>query len=455
MALIRAYAVPHPPLAVPGIGDDEKRKIEKTLAALDEIAREIAALTPETIVFLTPHNVMYADYFHISPGRGAKGDLSRFRAGEARFEIEYDAELAEAFSGDNAGALGEKDAALDHGVMVPMWFINRRCPDYRAVRVSPSGLEPSEHYRFGRRLAEAADRLGRKTVLVASGDLSHKLSADAPYGFAPEGAAFDGVVTQAFSSGDFLPLFTISEDLRERAGECGYGPFMILAGCFDGLRVDARLLSYEGPFGVGYAAASFAPGPPAPGRDFLERYAEIALTGARARQSGEDAYRALARQSLEYAVRNGGFLPLPGGLPKEMLDRKAGAFVSLHKNGRLRGCIGTIAPTRDCVALEIIRNAVSAGLEDTRFGPVTEPELPFLTYKVDILSAPETISGPDELDVKRYGVIVSSGSRRGLLLPNLDGVATVEEQVAIARQKGGIPSGAPITLERFEVVRYE
>jgi AmmeMemoRadiSam system protein A len=127
----------------------------------------------------------------------------------------------------------------------------------------------------------------------------------------------------------------------------------------------------------------------------------------------------------------------------------------LHKNGRLRGCIGTIAPTKANVALEIIQNAVSAGLQDSRFEPVNISELPLLTYKVDVLSEPETIAGPEELDVKRYGVIVSSGNRRGLLLPNLDGVDTVDEQVSIARKKGGIPDNAPVNLERFEVIRHE
>jgi AmmeMemoRadiSam system protein A len=148
-------------------------------------------------------------------------------------------------------------------------------------------------------------------------------------------------------------------------------------------------------------------------------------------------------------------MPLPVGLPEEMTSSRAGAFVSLHKYGRLRGCIGTIMATQDSVALEIIRNAVSAAVHDNRFEPVTADELPFLTYKVDILSPPEPIGGMDELDVERYGVIVSSSGRRGLLLPNLDGVDTVEQQVAIARQKGGIREDEAFTLERFEVVRHE
>jgi AmmeMemoRadiSam system protein A len=219
--------------------------------------------------------------------------------------------------------------------------------------------------------------------------------------------------------------------------------------------VETRLLSYEGPLGVGYAVASVQTGAADASRDILAQYEKAVLGAAKEAQESEDAYRALARQSLEHTIITGGKLPLPADLPAELVDERAGVFVTLYKQGRLRGCIGTIAPTTACVATEIIGNAVSSGLNDHRFDPVTKQELPYLTYKVDVLKAPERIAGPEELDVKRYGVIVTSGGRRGLLLPNLDGIDTVEEQIAIARQKGGISASAEVTLERFEVVRHE
>ena len=137
-----------------------------------------------------------------------------------------------------------------------------------------------------------------------------------------------------------------------------------------------------------------------------------------------------------------------------MTARRAGAFVSLHIHGQLRGCIGTISPMTANLASEIISNAVSAGNYDPRFSPVREDELPFLEYSVDVLSSAEPIDSMAELDVKRYGVIVSCGGRRGLLLPDLDGVDTPEQQVDIARRKGGIGKNEPYTLERFEVVRH-
>ncbi|MCL2151826.1 MAG: AmmeMemoRadiSam system protein A [Oscillospiraceae bacterium] len=493
MAIIAAYAMPHPPLAIPGVGRGQEKEIANTLAAFDEAAREIASCAPETIVYITPHNVIYADYFHISPGTSARGDFSQFRDGKTQLATEYDVELAleieqlaEA-SGIPAGGLGERDKKLDHGVMVPMWFIDRAFAgggggggggyigreavgageaakpggnaesplNPRSVRVSQSGMAPTDHYKIGQILVEAAENTGRRTILIASSDMSHKLKSDGPYGYVPEGPEFDEKFAKCLDDGDFLELMKIPASLRERAAECGYNSLMVLAGCFDKRKVSSRLLSYEGPYGVGYAIASFKPGEHDESRDFLDQFERYSREETAKSRDGEDEYRALARSSLEHTIMNGGELAVPKGLSGELLKNRAGVFVSLYKNGRLRGCIGTIAPTTKSVAHEIIQNAISAGLKDTRFDPVTADELPHLVYKVDVLSEAEPIDGPEALDVRRYGVIVSSGYRRGLLLPNLDGVDTVEEQISIARQKAGISEGTPIKLERFEVVRHE
>ena len=137
-----------------------------------------------------------------------------------------------------------------------------------------------------------------------------------------------------------------------------------------------------------------------------------------------------------------------------MRERRAGAFVSLKKDGQLRGCIGTILPTRGTLAEEIMQNAISACSRDPRFSPVEEEELEDLIYSVDVLSEPERIFSPKELDVKRYGVIVESNGKRGLLLPDLSGVDTVEQQLEIARQKGSIGPREEVQLWRFEVVRH-
>ena len=171
----------------------------------------------------------------------------------------------------------------------------------------------------------------------------------------------------------------------------------------------------------------------------------------------------LARATIDKYVRTRKWLKIPDDLPSELvsamppeaLNNRAGCFVSVHKSGMLRGCIGTIAPVRKSIAEEIICNAVSAVSRDPRFDMVREDELDLLEINVDILGEPEDISGPDELDVKRYGVIVSCGSKKGLLLPDLEGVDTVADQISIAMRKGGIKPTDDYHLQRFEVVRYK
>ena len=141
----------------------------------------------------------------------------------------------------------------------------------------------------------------------------------------------------------------------------------------------------------------------------------------------------------------------------ELQTRCAGVFVSYHvrSTDELRGCIGTISATTSNVLTEICRNTVSAGTNDPRFSPISRDELPELTCSVDILGVAEPIENADELDVKRYGVIVSKGWRRGLLLPDLEGVDSVEYQIAIALSKAGIHASESYRMERFEVIRYE
>ena len=327
-----------------------------------------------------------------------------------------------------------------------------RCP---ILRIGLSGFSPLQHYQLGRCAAKAVDTLGRRAVFVVSGDLSHKLRDDGPYGYAPEGPVFDRRVTAAMESGDFLQFLTMDPALCDRAAECGLRSFQMMAGALDGLGVKPELFSYEGVTGVGYGVATFAVTSPDEGRRFATQCEELEQTRLAERKAAEDPWARLARLSLETYVRTGKRLDrLPEGLPTELTVRTAGAFVSLHAHGQLRGCIGTTGPTTASVAWEIVQNAVSAGARDPRFPPVTKLELDQLEYSVDVLGEPEPISSPAQLDMKKYGVIVSCGQRRGLFLPDLDGVDTVEQQIDIARQKGGISTREEYTLERFEVVRH-
>ena len=160
----------------------------------------------------------------------------------------------------------------------------------------------------------------------------------------------------------------------------------------------------------------------------------------------------LATRAIHTYVRTGNVLPVAGSQVPELATR-AGVFVSIKKAGQLRGCIGTFSPTQETVAEEIIANAIKSASEDPRFPPITEPELASLAISVDVLSEPEACSEFD-LDPSRFGVIVQSGWRRGLLLPDLEGVNSVEDQLAIAKRKAGIAPGESVRLSRFTVERH-
>ncbi len=461
MSIAGAFIVPHPPIILPEVGKGKEKEIQKTIDAYKETARQIAKLKPDTIVLTSPHAVMYSDYFHISPGQSARGDLGKFGVNNVKVEAVYDSEfvnaLTEAAEKEKlpAGTLGEREKALDHATIVPLRFINEQYTSYKLVRIGLSGLSALDHYRLGKCIAGTAEKLARRVVFVASGDLSHKLKEDGPYGFDAAGPAFDKDITAAMAKSDFLRFLTFDEDFCESAAECGLRSFIIMAGALDGKAVNAEFLSYEGTFGVGYGVCAFIINGDDENRHFDEIYIKKQTEQINAVKSGEDAYVRLARLSLETFVKTGVKIKIPTGLPEEMLNQRAGTFVSLKKHGQLRGCIGTISPVTDSVADEIIRNAVSAGTEDPRFPEVVESELKDIVYSVDVLTPAEPIASIAELDVKRYGVIVSKGYKRGLLLPNLDGVNTPEQQVSIAIQKGGIKPDENYTLERFEVVRHK
>ena len=466
MSITAAYMVPHPPMIVPAIGKGSESQIIETTKAYEQVADEIVRQAPETIIVTTPHSVMYADYFHISPGKRAGGSFAGFGVPGEQFDATYDKELVDeichlAEAGEfPAGTLGERDKTLDHAVMVPLWFIEKayerhnKSKDYKLVRIGLSALPLTDHYRLGQIIHSAVENTGRRAVFVASGDLSHKLQDYGPYGFAKEGPEYDARIMDVCGRGAFGELFDFSESFCENAAECGHRSFVIMAGAFDGMAVDASALSHQDVTGVGYGICTFYPKGPDENRRFLEQYLSRMEAEAADRRAQSDAYVQLARQSLESYILKRKRIPMPEDLPEEMLHTRAGAFVSIHKNGALRGCIGTIGPTTDCVAQEIINNAISAATNDPRFPAISPEELQCLEINVDVLGEPEDIESEDELDVKKYGVIVSSVGKRGLLLPDLEGVDTVEQQIAIAKQKAGIHKFESVKLQRFEVIRH-
>ncbi len=391
MAILASFMVPHPPLIVPAVGKGGEAQIKETSAAYEKVADIIASLEPETIIISSPHATMYADYFHISPGRGSTGCLSRFGADQVRFDENYDTELVKeiekiAHRDDfPAGTEGEIDKNLDHGTMVPLWFIRNKYKRGNIVRIGLSGLPLTDHYKLGQIIQKAVNNLGRKVVFVASGDLSHKLQKYGPYGYAKEGPEYDQRIMDVCGRASFRELFDFDEGFCERAAECGHRSFVIMAGALDGEQIRAEKLSHQDITGVGYGICTFFPEGDNDNRCFLKAYYDEKAEDVRKMREKADAYVQLAYKSLESYILKKEVLAVPEGLPEEMLKNKAGAFVSIHEHGRLRGCIGTIGPTTDNVAQEIITNAISASTRDPRFEPIRPDELEFLDINVDVL----------------------------------------------------------------------
>ncbi len=452
---------PHPPIMVPEVGRGEEAKVAGTAMAMLELGRRIKASGAQTLVMISPHAPLFRDVVGINGREELSGDLARFGAPAVRLKFRSDRGLAGEIV-KQARELGvpvqELDDALarrarfslglDHGLAVPLYFIRRSGMDPPLVAVSMGLFDRPRLYRFGLAVARAAG--DRKVAFVASGDLSHRLTEEAPGGYSPRAAEFDRVLADMVGAGDVRGLLTIDALLAEEAGECGYRSLVMLLGALDGHSVTGDVLSYEGPFGVGYMVAELRPGQDAvsllggpDGSGFFERSRE-----------GESFLVRVARETLE-RERRGEKSPVypPESVPGEFA-RPAGVFVSIKKNGELRGCIGTIGPVQKDIVAEVMVNAVSAGTGDPRFYPVGVEELPELEYSVDVLGEAESVADESALDPRRYGVIVRSGRRSGLLLPDLEGIDTASRQVAIARQKAGIGADEPVRLFRFEVTRY-
>ena len=453
--IIKAYMVPHPPIAIPEIGKGETKQCETTIQSFQMIAKEIAELKPDTIIVISPHATMYRDYFDISGGESAYGDFTQFHC-PVSIEVQYDMAfidclkqtLPESFP---AGDEYNRDVMLDHGTMVPLYFIEKEYSDFKLVRIGLSGLPLTMHYALGMGIQKAAEQLDRRIVFIGSGDLSHCQKADGPYGYHKEGPAYDEKIMKTMGTAAFDELFDYPHAFLDAAMECGHRSFVIMAGALDGIALSTHVYSHEAPFGVGYGFVSFTPKGKDENRHFLSLYEEKEREKITTNRKTSDPYVKLAYAAVEEWVKQRTRI-----MPPEEVKGCAGVFVSIHEHGQLRGCIGTISPCYDNIAREIIQNAISACSKDPRFNPITEEELPYLEISVDVLGEPEEIPDSSYLNVKKYGVICSTkDGRRGLLLPDLEGVDTVEQQVKIACQKGGIDQqDEDVILERFEVVRH-
>jgi hypothetical protein len=310
---------------------------------------------------------------------------------------------------------------------VQLPFIQYFKPDIKFVPITLSHTNAAVYKDIGLAIAKAIKDAGKQVVIVASGDMNHYESQKTTH--TKDRQAIESILK--------LDAQQLLERVREfNISMCGYGTAACLIYAAKELGpVTTELVKYQ------------TSGDVTKDLDAVVGYAGILFKGLK-----ESPQVRLARETVENYVKRGE-VPHLKTIPPEMKG-KAGVFVSLHKGDELRGCIGTIEPDESNIAQEIIRNAVQSSTQDPRFSPVTPEELPELIYSVDVLTEPEPVKSEKDLDPKKYGAIVEAGWRRGLLLPDLEGVDTVKHQLEICRMKAGIGPEEKVNLYRFEVKRY-
>lgn len=464
MSIQGFYLMPHPPIVIPEIGRGEETKIANTANALDNIANDIKGKNPQTIIIVTPHGTMFRDAIALSHSDKITGNMSNFGISGMTMELDIDKKLTskiyELALEENIPAVMctnellrnyDSTVTLDHGAFVPLYFINKVFNNYKLVHITYAPLSDMEIYKFGMCINKAVEELDTEIVFIASGDLSHRLKEDGPYDYSPMGKIFDREFLKQTQLGNPIGAISIDKKLVASAGECGRRSVIMLLGSLDKNRFRGELLSYEDTFGVGYGVMNLIP----LGKDESKIFdlEELKRSLVEKKNHQKNPYVRLARESLTYYLTMGKELEnIPEFVPEEMKNIKRGVFVSLKKHGELRGCIGTIFPVTNSLAQEVIRNAIEAGIDDPRFDSVEENELIDIDFSVDVLTEPEKVK-KEELNPKIYGVIVRSNGKTGLLLPDLEGVDTVEEQLSIALRKANINT-QDYSIERFEVIRH-
>jgi AmmeMemoRadiSam system protein A len=330
---------------------------------------------------------------------------------------------------------------------VPLWFLSKAGWAGPTVVLSLNHPEDGGLIELGESIAAAAQMLPYRIAIVASGDMSHRLTTNAPCGFHPRAHQFDETFIQLLRDGDYHGLEQINPELRELAAEDAVDSTLIAAAAVAWNTTGHEVLSYEGPFGVGYGVAIlFAEG---------QELADAETMRSKSVQSEGKCLPELARESVAAALRGSYEFPPPS--TGDYLSQPRGVFVTVRdRSGNLRGCTGTINPSCENIVAETWRSARLAALHDGRFEPVAADELPHLRFSVSVLHSLEKILSADELDPERYGVVVSAeDGRRGLLLPDIEGITTSDQQLRLARQKAWIAPHEPVTLQRFQVDYFE
>lgn len=482
MSILAGYLMPHAPVFLEAIGHQQIRAVQKTIESMHQIGKEVKELEPDVIVFVSPHGPVFSDAIAVYDLDSYKGDFHAF----GEFELEYEFRVESKFlrllcelsdeNGLDYYPLKKNqfkefhhDAKLDHGVLVPAHFIYKHVDHIPMVAMSYGTFPYLRLIKNGKLLKTVSDRLGLKIVVVASGDMSHALKDSGPYAYDPNGPWFDDFMKKSIDEQKPWDVFTESQDKIEHARECGLRSFAVMLGALEGSKIKSEVLSYEGPFGVGYLCASFKTDEDNCTSDWLNQLEQKLQNQYDDHIQKESFLVKFARLVIEERVKgrvppaltvsnshvkiNNTSLEWPE--KNDFLNMRRGTFVSIKNESGLRGCIGTIMPTQKNIIDEIYKNAIAAATKDYRFNPIETSELQSLIISVDVLSELEEVDNQSQLSPDRFGVIVSSKGRQGVLLPNLESIETVEDQLKIACNKGGFSVDEIDKISRFTVDRFK
>jgi AmmeMemoRadiSam system protein A/AmmeMemoRadiSam system protein B len=445
-----AVLMPHAPILVPAVGGARGDAAKASSRAMRAAAVAVLNHRPETLVLISPHAPRRAGAFGIWANERLEGSFEQFGAPQTHLSLPNDVRLAEAIAVEaqlrNVAIWAIHQPRLDHGALVPLWFLTGAGWQGPTVIISLDGSEDGELIQLGEAITAAANQLQRRIAIIASGDMSHRLTPAAPGGFHPQAQRFDKNFLRLVHSGDYRKIRNINPELRAVAAEDAVDSTLIAVAAVDWDASGHKFLSYEGPFGVGYGVAIL----------FAEdsKHGRMEVDGGRLAKAEGATLPQVARAAVAAAL-GGSSAQTPRAAGAYLLQPR-GVFVTVReRNGMLRGCVGTVTPVCANLVEETWRNARLAALQDTRFPPVIHDELEDLRFVVSVVHSIKAVATADDLNPRHYGVIVTTqDGRRGLLLPGIVNITTSAEQLQVARQKGGIEPDEPVTLQRFEVDRF-
>lgn len=481
MALLKGYLMPHAPAFIESIGGDRLHQVTATREAMYKVADEIDRLKPDLIIVISPHGPIFSDAIAVYDQDIYSGNFKAFGEYKLRYNFIKDQDFINNFKRYNHQERGDfyclsesqfksfkVQTELDHGILVPLHFINERFKNFKLVAMSYGSFSYHRLMKNGELLGDFIHLSDKKVVVIASGDMSHALKDSGPYEYHEDGEKFDREIKMNLSLNKPYQIFKFSNETIENAKECGLRSYAILMGIVNQYQLESKVFSYEAPFGVGYLVAALdVVG--ASEDDEVEQLSRYYIYRLEEIRKNEDDIVVFARRVIEAFVETGqrptviskgetvmvNEQSLSSDHYKQMSQITRGCFVSLHMDGSLRGCIGTIGATESNVLYEISKNAVASCSKDNRFNPVVLEELDRLEIKVDVLSELKPIRNLSALNPRTLGVVVRKGYKQGVLLPDLDGINTVDQQIEIAAQKGGFTVDEIEEIFAFSVDRYK